>query len=65
MFILNIVFVAIEVVGGLMTGRFAILTDALHDFGDTLSLGVSWYLEGVSKRVGMSVSRWATEDFLC
>lgn len=33
-----------------MTSSAAILSDALHDFGDSLSLGVSWYLHGVSRR---------------
>jgi cobalt-zinc-cadmium efflux system protein len=26
------------------------MSDALHDFGDSLSLGLSWYLEGKSKK---------------
>ncbi|MBU1934804.1 cation diffusion facilitator family transporter [Patescibacteria group bacterium] len=49
-FFLNLVFIVIEFFGGLFTNSFAILTDALHDLGDTLSLGVSWYLERVSKK---------------
>jgi cobalt-zinc-cadmium efflux system protein len=49
-FFLNLIFIVIEIVGGLATNSFAILSDALHDLGDTLSLGVSWYLERVSKR---------------
>ena len=28
----------------------AILSDALHDFGDSLSLGLSWYLDKKSKK---------------
>jgi cobalt-zinc-cadmium efflux system protein len=47
---LNLFFVVLEIIGGLLTNSFAILSDALHDFGDTMSLGVAWYLERVSKR---------------
>jgi cobalt-zinc-cadmium efflux system protein len=44
-FWLNISFAAIELVGGLMTQSLAILSDALHDFGDALSLGLGWFLQ--------------------
>lgn len=49
-FILNLFFTILEVVGGLWTNSMAILSDALHDFGDSLSLGISWYLEKYSNR---------------
>jgi len=41
-FFLNLFFVAVEVIGGLFTNSIAILSDALHDFGDCLSLAVAW-----------------------
>jgi cobalt-zinc-cadmium efflux system protein len=41
-FILNLFFVVVEVVGGILTNSIAILSDALHDFGDCLSLAVAW-----------------------
>lgn len=44
-FILNLVFALLEVAGGLLTNSVTILSDALHDLGDSLSLGVSWYLD--------------------
>ena len=44
-FFLNAFFVIVEVVGGLLTNSIAILTDALHDFGDCLSLATSWYFQ--------------------
>lgn len=44
-FILNSVFVVIELVGGILTNSIAILSDALHDFGDCISLGVAWGLQ--------------------
>ncbi len=44
-FILNLSFAVIELVGGLLTNSIAILSDALHDFGDSVSLGVAWVLQ--------------------
>ena len=42
---LNIVFTIIEIVGGFWTNSLAILSDALHDFGDSVALLVSWLFE--------------------
>lgn len=47
-FFLNLFFSAIELVGGLYTNSVAILSDALHDLGDSLSLGVAWYFQKIS-----------------
>lgn len=44
-FLLNLGFTLFEIVGGLYTNSLAILSDALHDLGDSFSLGLSWYLE--------------------
>lgn len=44
-FFLNLGFTIIEIVGGFLTNSVAIISDALHDFGDSLSLGLSWYLQ--------------------
>ncbi|WP_370087915.1 cation diffusion facilitator family transporter [Ekhidna sp.] len=49
-FFLNFGFAIIEIIGGLWTNSVAILSDALHDLGDSLSLGVSWYFAKVAKR---------------
>ena len=49
-FFLNFFFTIIEIVGGLMTNSVAILSDALHDFGDTLSLGLAWYFQKISTK---------------
>ena len=48
--LLNLAFAIIELVGGLYTNSVAILSDAVHDFGDALSLGVAWYLEKISQK---------------
>ncbi len=42
---LNVVFTIIEIIGGLWTNSLAILSDALHDFGDSVALIVSLYAE--------------------
>lgn len=49
-FFLNLFFAIIEIVGGLITNSYAILSDALHDLGDSVSLGVSWFLEKLSNK---------------
>ena len=43
--LLNVAFTGIEVVGGLWTNSLTILSDALHDFGDSVTLIVAWVLE--------------------
>ena len=49
-FILNLSFSLLEIVGGLFTNSVAILSDAIHDFGDAFSIGVSYFLERKSKK---------------
>ncbi len=49
-FLLNFGFSVFELLGGLFTGSVAILSDALHDFGDAISIGASWFLERKSNR---------------
>lgn len=51
-FFLNFAFTIIELIGGLWTNSIAILSDALHDFGDCITLGFAWYLQRVSRRGG-------------
>ena len=49
-FLLNIMFSIFEIVGGLITGSIAIVSDAIHDFGDAISIGISYFLEKKSKK---------------
>lgn len=49
-FILNISFSIFELIGGLFTNSISILSDAIHDFGDALSIGLSLILEKISKK---------------
>lgn len=48
-FLLNLLFAVFEFVGGIITGSVAIASDALHDFGDALSIGVAYGMEKKSK----------------
>jgi cobalt-zinc-cadmium efflux system protein len=43
--LLNVGFTILEIVGGFWTNSLAILSDALHDFGDSTALLVSWLFE--------------------
>lgn len=49
-FFLNLFFALIELVGGLSTNSVAILSDAVHDFGDSISLGFAWFLQKKSNK---------------
>ena len=49
-FILNLSFSVFEFVGGLFTNSVAILSDSVHDMGDALSIGISFFLEKKSKK---------------
>lgn len=48
--LLNISFTVIEIIGGLLTNSLAILSDALHDFGDSVALIFSLIAEKQAKR---------------
>ena len=49
-FILNLAFSVFEFVGGVITGSVAIVSDAVHDIGDAVSIGMSYVLEKISKK---------------
>ena len=49
-FFLNLGFTILEIIGGIYTNSIAIVSDAIHDLGDTLSLGSSWYLQHKSEQ---------------
>ena len=49
-FILNLIFSILELIGGLITGSVAIVSDAIHDAGDAASIGISFFLEKKSKQ---------------
>lgn len=63
-FFLNLGFAILELIGGLWTNSVAILSDALHDFGDALALGIALVLEkksmqGADQRFTYGYRRWS------
>lgn len=49
-FVLNLLFAVFEFFGGAFTGSVAIISDAVHDLGDAVSVGLSFFLERKSKK---------------
>ncbi len=49
-FLLNISFAIFEFVGGIFTNSVAILSDSVHDLGDAISIGLSYFMEKKSKK---------------
>jgi cobalt-zinc-cadmium efflux system protein len=49
-FILNISFSIFELFGGIITNSVAILSDSIHDLGDAISIGISYFMERKSKK---------------
>ncbi len=51
-FFLNLGFAIVELIGGFFVNSVAIMSDALHDFGDAFTLGVSYFLQRKSEQQG-------------
>lgn len=51
-FFLNLIFAFIELIGGYFTNSVSIMSDALHDFGDCVSLAIAWGLQKKSNKRG-------------
>ena len=49
-FFLNFFFAIFELLGGFFSKSVAIMSDALHDAGDALSIGLSYFLERKSEK---------------
>lgn len=49
-FILNFSFSIFEFIGGALCGSVAIISDAVHDAGDAMSIGIAYFLERKSKK---------------
>ena len=49
-FFLNVSFTVIEFIGGVLTNSTAIMADAVHALGDSLSIGLAWLLSKLSNR---------------
>jgi cobalt-zinc-cadmium efflux system protein len=49
-FYLNLGFAIFEIFGGLFTNSLSIISNALHDFGDSFALGLAWYFSKLSEK---------------
>lgn len=54
-FFINLIFTVIEIIGGLLTNSVAILSDAVHDLGDSISLLFSLIMGKLSIKKGNKV----------
>ena len=48
--ILNFIITISEIIGGLLSSSLALLSDSLHNFGDTISIVLSWLAIRISKK---------------
>ena len=62
-FWLNTFFAVFEIAGGLYTNSVAILSDAVHDLGDSLSLGFAYYFHNKSKQQRDAVYTYGYQRF--
>lgn len=62
-FWLNTFFALLEIAGGLYTNSMAILSDAVHDLGDSLSLGFAYYFQKKSRQEKDSVYTYGYQRF--
>lgn len=49
-FLLNLLFSIIEFIGGAITNSVAIISDSIHDMGDAISIGISYFFERKSTK---------------
>ena len=47
---LNITITVVQVIGGVVSGSLALLSDALHNFSDVISLIISWIANKLVKK---------------
>jgi len=48
--VLNIVITAAQIIGGILSGSLALISDALHNFSDVLTLVFSYFAHKISKK---------------
>lgn len=62
-FFLNVVFTIIEFIGGWLTNSTAIMADAVHDLGDSLSIGTAWGLNKLSDKEATNTFSYGYKRF--
>ena len=61
-FLLNMAFSIFELAGGVFTNSVAIISDAVHDFGDSISIGISYILERKARKSQTVNTHLDTQD---
>lgn len=49
-FFLNLIFSIVEFIAGTLFNSYAITSDAVHDLGDAISIGIAWALQKISDK---------------
>ncbi|MCI2228442.1 cation diffusion facilitator family transporter [Polaribacter sp. MSW13] len=62
-FFLNLFFTIIEFFGGIYTNSLAITSDAIHDLGDSISLGMAWYFQKISNKKATKIYSYGYKRF--
>ncbi len=62
-FLLNVCFTIIEFIGGYLTNSTAIMADAVHDLGDSLSIGLAWILSKLSLKQANNTFSYGYQRF--
>ncbi len=62
-FLLNTFFTIVEFIGGFYTNSMAIMSDAVHDLGDSISLGMAWYFQKISKKKATKTYSYGFQRF--
>lgn len=50
-FLLNLAFSIIEAIGGILTNSISIISDSLHNLGDSITIGINYIFEKKSKKL--------------
>jgi len=62
-FFINLMFSILEFIFGVLFNSFAILSDAVHDLGDSISVGLAWFFQKYSQEEANSVFSFGHQRF--
>ncbi|HBH48488.1 MAG TPA: cation transporter [Bacteroidales bacterium] len=52
--VLNLIITIVEIIGGILSNSLALLSDAIHNLGDTIAVLLAWAANKISKRAANS-----------
>jgi|GEM_PF-3395421 len=58
--LLNAVITAAEIAGGLLSGSLALLSDAVHNFSDTVAIALSYFANRIAQKPQNARSHFPT-----